>query len=121
MAAGNAPAPTPEPQHQTQPQVLPKPSPNLVELITVIAEKAEPIIKVFQATMESYQKGKERDVKLQTRMALIALGTVLAIVGTAGFLTYHGKIDGSTFTFLLGLIVGYVLTFVRDQITGPGE
>jgi hypothetical protein len=52
-------------------------------------------------------------------MAWAAICVVAVIVGVAAFLTYHGKIDGSTFTFLLGLIVGYVLTFVRDQITGP--
>ena len=29
------------------------------------------------------------------------------------------KIDGSTFTFQLGLIVEYVLTFVKETITPP--
>jgi len=93
--------------------------PGLIELITVLAEKAEPIIKLLTSIMESYQKGQERKGRLQTRMSWSAISVVFVIVGVAGFLTYHGKIDGSTFTFLLGLIVGYVLTFVRDQITGP--
>jgi len=51
-------------------------------------------------------------------MSLFAVLLVAFIVLVAGLLTWKGKIDGSTFTFLLGLIVGYVLTFVRDQITG---
>ncbi len=68
--------------------------------------------------MTSYQNGQEREIRFQKHMPLIALGTVAFIVGVAAFLTYEGKIDGSTFTFLLGLIVGYVLTFVRDQVTG---
>jgi hypothetical protein len=53
-------------------------------------------------------------------MAWVAVSVVGLIIAVSGFLTYKGKIDGSTFTFLLGLIVGYVLTFLRDQITGPG-
>lgn len=46
----------------------------------------------------------------QKHMAWIALTVVVVIVGIAAVLTYKGKIDGSTFTFLLGLIVGHVLT-----------
>jgi uncharacterized membrane protein len=93
--------------------------PNLIDLITIIAEKADPIVKLLAATMDRYQKGKEREVQLQKHMSGVAVGVVVLIVGAASVLTYLGKIDGSTFTFLLGLIVGYVLTFVRDQITGP--
>jgi len=95
------------------------PQPNLVDLITILAEKADPILKLLTTTMDGYQKGKEREGRFRTRMAWAAISVVVVIVGVAAFLTYHGKIDGSTFTFLLGLIVGYVLTFVRDQITGP--
>ncbi len=99
----------------------PGPQPNLIDLITILAEKADPIVKLLTTTMEGYQKGKEREVRFQTRMAWAAISVVVVIVGVAALLTYHGKIDGSTFTFLLGLIVGYVLTFVRDQITGPEQ
>jgi len=95
------------------------PQPNIVDIVTIVAEKADPIIKLITNTMDKYQKGQEHEIRFQTRMAWAAIFVVLVIVGVAGFLTYRGKIDGSTFTFLLGLIVGYVLTFVRDQITGP--
>lgn len=112
---GNAPAPAPE----VLPPPGPQQGPNIIDIIKTIAEKADPIIKLLQATMESYQKGQEREVKFSKHMAWTALTVVIVIIGVSGFLTYHGKIEGSTFTFLLGLIVGYVLTFVRDQITGP--
>ena len=87
--------------------------------MTVIAEKADPIVKLLSTSISGYQQSKEREVKHQRYMALVAISVVVLIVGASSFLTYRGKIDGSTFTFLLGLIVGYVLTFVRDQITGP--
>lgn len=94
-------------------------SPTLVDLITVVLDKVDPLIRLVQTTMEQRQKSNEHEARFQTRMAGYAILVVIAVVGAAGFLTYEGKIDGSTFTFLLGLIVGYVLTFVRDQITGP--
>src|SRR5437870_5503049 len=107
------------------PSVLPPAPPkppqgtNLVDIVNVLADRADPVVQLLTAAVNSYQKGKEREVGLQKHMAWVALAVVVFIVGVAGALTYKGKIDGSTFTFLLGLIVGYVLTFVRDQIRGP--
>lgn len=92
-------------------------APSLVDLIRVLAEKADPVIKLLEATVTSYQKGQEREIGFQKHMSLIAVLLVAFIVTVAAVLTWVGKIDGSTFTFLLGLIVGYVLTFVRDQVT----
>ena len=46
---------------------------------------------------------------------------MIVIIGVATYLTLRGKIDGSTLTFLLGVIVGYVLTFVRCQVTETGS
>jgi len=102
-----------------KPALVNIPQPSLTDLVSVLAEKADPIVKLLKATIEGYQAGKEREVRLQKHMAGVAVSVVVLIVAVSGFLTYKGKIDGSTFTFLLGLIVGYVLTFLRDQITGP--
>jgi hypothetical protein len=105
--------PAPKPGSQ------PLPGPNLVDIIDKLADRADPLIKLLQASMDSYQKGVEREIRHSKHMSLMATALVVLIVIVAASLTYVGKIDGSTFTFLLGLIVGYVLTFVRDQITGP--
>jgi hypothetical protein len=100
------------------PQATPsQPKPSLIDLINVIAEKVDPIIKLVSTMADRYQKGQEREVRFETRMSLVAVSVVVLIVGVAGWLTYVGKIDGSTFAFLLGVIVGYVLTFIRDQLT----
>jgi hypothetical protein len=107
-----------DPAPSAQPSGSP-PQANLVDVINAIAEKADPIIKLVVPMIEKYQKGQEREIKFQIHMAWVAVSVVILVVGVAAFLTFRGKIDGSTFTFLLGLIVGYVLTFVRDQVTGP--
>jgi hypothetical protein len=94
------------------------PSPTLIDIINVLADRVEPVVKLLETSVKSYQHGQEREIRFQSRMSLFAVLLVAFIVLVAGLLTWKGKIDGSTFTFLLGLIVGYVLTFVRDQITG---
>jgi hypothetical protein len=116
MSEAAVPARAPAP-----PDLPPQVQTNLTDLISVIAEKADPLINLLSSSMESYQKGRDREYRFQARMAWAAIVVVSVIVAVAGFLTDRGRIDGSTFTFLLGLIVGYVLTFVRDQIKGPGE
>ena len=94
-------------------------SPGLLDLINLVADKAEPLLKLISTTTDRYQKGQERQIKFQTHMAWVAVSVVFSIIAVSAWLTYVGKIDGSTFTFLLGLIVGYVLTFIRDQIKSP--
>src|SRR6266852_7783058 len=69
----------------------PQPGPNLIDIITVLAEKADPIVKLLTTTMEGYHKGKEREGRLQTRMAWAAVSVVIVIVCVSAFLTYKGK------------------------------
>lgn len=79
---------------------------------------AEPLIEMIQAVGERYTESRTTRVWFRIGMTITAAVTVLILVGIAAFLTYHDKIEGSTFGFLLGLIIGYVLTFIRDAI-GP--
>lgn len=86
--------------------------------LNAIADRMDAIIGIYKTTMAHRQTAQASE----DRFSWLAVSMVAFIVLVAAFLTYRGKIDGSTFTFLLGLIVGYLLTFVRDQITGgPGE
>lgn len=119
--------PTTPPPESTPPEPTPAASPRppgtnppaLVDLINVVADRVKPIIDLITSTMQERQKGIKEELRFQVHMAWVAISVVIAIVVVAAVLTYFGKIDGSTFAFLLGLIVGYVLTFVRDQIMGP--
>jgi uncharacterized membrane protein len=111
---------TPPPAQQPSQPPPPQP-PNLVDLINAIADRAKPIMDLITTTMQERQKGVQEELRFQVHMAWVAISVVIAIVAVSAFLTFRGKIDGSTFTFLLGLIVGYVLTFVRDQIVGREE
>jgi lipopolysaccharide export LptBFGC system permease protein LptF len=119
LAEPTGPTQPSEPSGPAQPP--PRPAVNLIDLVNVVADRAKPLLDLITTTMQERQKGITEELRFQTRMAWVAITVVVVIVGVAAYLTFRNKIDGSTFTFLLGLIVGYVLTFVRDQIRGPGE
>lgn len=89
-------------------------------LIEVISKNVEPISTLITNVSEKYIAIKEREFEFSKTMAIIAVIVVALIIVSSAVLTYFEKIDGSTFAFLLGLIVGYVLTFVKDTITPPG-
>lgn len=96
-------------------------------LFDSIGRNAEPILKILTQLAKDileYNKG-ERDFETQmekdekkfnTRMGVIAALLVVFVVSVAAWLTFLNKIDGATFTFLLGIVVGYMLLFFRDAI-----
>ncbi len=93
----------------------------IVDIIDVIADRIDPLLQLFRAFFEQSIKRHKAKAAFDLRMAWIVLTIIFIIVGVSGALTYLDKIDGATFTFLLGLIVGYVLTFIRDAIRTPED
>jgi len=66
-------------------------------------------------------KQRESEIRLTKFMALCAAGIVVFIVGVCTFLTFCGKLDSATFGFLIGVVVGSALTFVRDMVKQDGK
>jgi hypothetical protein len=87
--------------------------------INLLSENADNLISLIKNTADKWLEIKKTNIGFSVKMAFFASMIVLIIVGSAGWLTYVGKVDGSTFTFLLGLIVGYVLTFMQNLINPP--
>ncbi len=81
-----------------------------------IVTNAGPVSSLIEIITTKLLSSKEVDTKHSLKMAYVAVFLVSFIIVVTGLLTYLDKIDGSTFTFLMGLIVGYVLTFVREAI-----
>lgn len=90
-------------------------------LMNVISLNFKEIIELGKEYFQ-HQKGINKSgVRFSLGLSIIAAFIILIIVGAAGFLTYHNKIDGSTFTFLLGTIVGYLITFIQKAISPDQE
>jgi len=92
---------------------------NEKNLIDLLAEHEKPISNLINLIADKFLRHQERETKFSFRMSGLLAGIVIFIVSIASILTYYNKIDGSTFTFLLGLIVGYVLTFFTGLIYPP--
>ena len=85
-------------------------------LIRLLTKNSKELISLVQQYLQNHIQLNNAEIKFSIRMTIIATIIILAIIAVSAFLTLKGKIDGSTFTFLLGLIVGYVLTFIRQSI-----
>lgn len=87
--------------------------------IHILSDNADNLISLIKETADKWLQIRKTTLGFNTKMSLFASLIIIIIVGSAGWLTYEGKIDGSTFTFLLGLIVGYALTFIQNLINPP--
>ena len=94
---------------------------SLVEVIDKVLERVEPLVKLIETFSTQSLKSREAEGRFKIWMALFAAVVVVLVVGVSAFLTYEGKLDGSTFGFLLGLVVGYVLSFIREAIYPPKQ
>ena len=89
------------------PEETPKATPSIIDVINVVADRVEPIVKIVHTFAETSLKTKQSDSHFRIHMAWIAVAVVGIIVGVATILTFSGKMDGSTYGFLLGSIMGY--------------
>lgn len=93
----------------------------LVHVVNAIADRVDPLLKIASELASNRLEAVSADARFRVSMSWIAVTLVAVIVGVAALLTYVDTIDGSTFTFILGLTVGYLLTFIRDAIQPPAE
>ncbi len=94
---------------------------SISDLLRTMGQNAGPLAAMVTAIMDRLTTAQAARSRFTFWMTIVAGVVILAIVGVAAGLTYCGKIDGSTFTFLLGLVVGYTLTFIRDSIRPPAS
>lgn len=94
--------------------------------IEQLAENEKPISNLIDKVNElinniadKFFKHQEHKTRFSIKMSILLAVLVIFIVSIAAILTYYDKVDGATFTFLLGLIVGYVLTFFTGLIYPP--
>ena len=92
-------------------------------ILEILAENEKPLSNLIDSvnkTIENvstqFLRHKKSDIKFSLRMAFILTFIISLIVIVTSILTFYGKLDGAALTFLLGLIVGYMLTFIREAI-----
>jgi len=58
--------------------------------------------------------------KFKWSYIVVCILLVILLVGSM-ILAYYGKISSENFAFLMGTVVGYLMTFMKDVIIGNGE
>lgn len=91
---------------------------NVEPIRLLISELADKWLKIKESEFEFNKKMVESELEFNKKMVNTVVIIVVVIIISASVLTFTNKIEGSTFTFLLGLILGYMLTFVKE-ITAP--
>ncbi len=72
----------------------------------------EGIKDVIETVMENWKKiQKDNLIYLGIRLVIV-VGLIGVILGVATWLTSRGILDSSNFSFLLGILIGYLLTFL---------
>lgn len=76
-----------------------------------LIEKALPLVeKYFTTRLEKLEAPK-------FKISSIIFSTILlVIVIGSGVLVFYGKITSDNFTFLIGVIVGYLMTFIKNIV-----
>ena len=84
------------------------------ESMTVIAEFLQRHEKQIAMFLEAWAKNFERD---PTRRLWVIFG-VLALAGVTliliGYLTVIGRVSSDAFTFLIGSVIGYLFSYLKN-------
>lgn len=94
-----------------------------LKLQTEQAKKFNKIIEESLPLVEKYFTAKIEKLEApRFRWMFIIFGSILFIsIGLTGFLTFYGKISSENFTFLLGILIGSIITLISDVIIDMGS
>ena len=76
-----------------------------------LLEKAIPLIEKYYST----KLEKIEAPKFKYTLIIFSFLLFVVVIGT-GILVFYGKVSSENFTFLIGILIGSVITFLRDII-----
>jgi hypothetical protein len=91
----------------------------IIENEPAVSKLIDKLNQTIDNVANKFFQHEEQKSKFSMKMTRMLVFVMSFIVIVAGILTYLNKIDGSTFTFLLGLIVGYALTYFTGALYPP--
>lgn len=84
----------------------------LSEVLQSVDAHSDGVVKVIQAFGEEVRKTKESHSKDLRHLARWFFGSLAVLVAISGALVFADKMSGASFTFLVGTLVGSIITFV---------
>jgi len=102
-----------------------RPPPSNTDWIPILINSVVPLVKEYVDLQKSKfdykvkrdERASQHNRKL-TYSLLIFLG---AIIGISSLLTFYGKVSGDALLFMIGVIVGYIITMIQGLIYEPWQ
>lgn len=96
-------------------------------LFDQLARNEEPILRIFNTVADRIQSALAEGRKHNRALALaqgrtaaaiivLALVVVLVVVLSTAYLVFSGFLSGETYVFLLGTLLGSLITFLADRL-----
>ena len=106
-------------EEQSEKKINKTPLETIIENEKPISNLIDKVNETINNIADKILRHQEHEKKFSIKMSVLLAVLIIFIIIVASLLTFYNRIDGSTFTFLLGLIVGYILTFFTGAIYPP--
>lgn len=91
------------------------------DFIEAISRNADSLIKLITNLSERYIAIKEGQFKFHINLGIFVFSTIGLMIILSGILVYFNKLNGESFTFLLGLISGYMISIMKISMAAKEE
>jgi len=99
------------------------PPPSNTEWIPILINSVVPLVKEYvdlQKSKFDYKVKRDERASQHNRKLTFSLLIFLGVViGISSLLTFYGKVSGDALLFMIGVIVGYIITMIQGLIYEP--
>jgi len=102
-----------------------RPQPSNTEWIPILINSVVPLVKEyvdFQKSKFDYKVKRDERASQHNRKLIFSMLLFLGgVIGISSLLTFYGKISGDALLFMIGIIVGYIITMIQGLIYEPWQ
>jgi uncharacterized membrane protein len=90
-------------------------------LINSIAPLAKEYVDLQKSKFDYKVKRDERASHHNRKLIFSLLLFLSVIIGISSLLTFYGKVSGDALLFMIGVIVGYIITMIQGLVYEPWQ
>jgi uncharacterized membrane protein len=102
-----------------------RPQPSNTDWIPILINSVVPLVKEyvdFQKSKFDYKVKRDERASQHNRKLIFSMLLFLGgVIGISSLLTFYGKISGDALLFMIGIIVGYIITMIQGLIYEPWQ
>lgn len=114
----NGPIPTPAPVTITATNAKPE---GFGEIIDAVARNHEGIGHLVDRLGAQFTRARDAEMNISKTFAWMVFAFMIGTVAVCGLLVYFGRMSDGALTFLLGVMVAYMMRFIDRLDFGGGD